>query len=310
LALFYRLLGVRVVFDHHDLFPELISHHYPGLGGRLLYAVARLMEFLTFRTAHVTMSTNESYRRVARDRGRVPADRVLVLRNGPRVKEFKPVEPVPALKQGFDHMVCYAGVMGQQDGVFELLASIRYVVHELRRRDILFVLLGDGAVRSEALAKVSEWNLDASVDMPGMIKDKELLRQYLCTADVCVSPEPLTPLNNRSTFIKIGEYMAMGKPVVAYNLDETRHTAQEAALYAEPGNIEAFGEAIVAVLDDTELGHRMGELGRQRILEHLSWEHQQQNLFRAYALALGQEDALPSGIELRRHDIKDSPRQS
>jgi glycosyltransferase involved in cell wall biosynthesis len=289
LAFLYRLLGARVVFDHHDLFPETIAHRYPGLAGRLLRVVAIVMEYLTFRSAHIVVSTNESYRRVARGRGRVSPDRVLVLRNGPKVSEFKPVEPVPALKRGFSHMVCYAGTMGLEDGVFELIESIHYVVHELGRHDILFVLLGDGSVRSEALTRVSEWNLDTSVDMPGMIRDKGLLRQYLCTADVCVSPEPMTPFNNRSTFIKIGEYMAMGKPVVAYNLDESRHTAQEAALYVAPGNVEAFGEAIVALLDDPELSREMGKMGRQRVLDQLSWEHQQQNLLRAYALALGQE---------------------
>jgi glycosyltransferase involved in cell wall biosynthesis len=286
IAMLFRLLGARVIFDHHDLFPEFIAYRYPGLTGRLLHAVARVMEYLTLRTAHVIISTNQSYRRVAMKRGRLPADRVLVVRNGPKTKEFTPVQPVPALKRDFRHMVCYAGVMGHEDGVLELIKSIRYVVHDLGRRDILFVLLGDGAARPEALAKVDEWGLEALVDMPGMIRDKELLRQYLCTADVCVSPEPLTPLNRRSTFIKIGEYMTMGKPVVAYSLDESRYTAQEAALYVEPGNVGAFGQAIVTLLNDAERRSRMGKLGQQRILEHLSWEHQQWNLFRAYAIAL------------------------
>lgn len=289
IGLFYRLLGARVVFDHHDLFPEFITYRYPGLVGKLLYALARVTEYLTLHSAHVILSANESYRQIAMERGRVPADRILVLRNGPKVKEFTPVEPDPTLKQGFRYMVCYAGVMGQQDGVCELIDSIQYVVHDLGRRDILFVLVGDGAVRPQAQARVVEWGLDAFVDMPGMIRDKERLRRYLCTADVCVSPEPLTPLNNHSTFIKVGEYLAMGKPVVAYNLNETRYTAQEAALYAEPGNVKAFGQAIVTLLDDPERRRHMGELGYQRVLEHLSWERQQQNLLRAYALALGEE---------------------
>ncbi len=284
-AWLYRMLGARVVFDHHDLFPEAISHSFGGRSGRLLHGLASVMEYLTFHTAHVTMSTNESYRQVAMDRGRLAPDRVLVLRNGPKVQEFSPVEPVPALKQGFDHMVCYAGMMGPQDGVYELLDSIRYIVHGMGCNDILFALLGDGAVYSEALEMVGDWRLDGTVHMPGMIRDKELLRQYLCTADVCVSPEPLTPLNERSTFIKIGEYMAMGKPVVAYNLPESRHTAQDAALFVEPGDAKAFGEAVVALLHDAGLRHKMGKAGRQRFVNELSWEHQQRNLLRAYELA-------------------------
>jgi glycosyltransferase involved in cell wall biosynthesis len=183
-------------------------------------------------------------------------------------------------------MVCYAGMMGQQDGVYELLNAIRHIVHEMGCLDIMFALLGDGAAYSEALGMVSDWRLNGSVQMPGMIRDKLLLRQYLCTADVCVSPEPLTALNERSTFIKIGEYMAMGKPIVAFDLAESRHTAQEAALYVEPGNVQAFGEARVALLHDAELRRKMGEMGRQRFVDQLSWEHQQRNLLSAYALAL------------------------
>jgi len=285
LAWLYRMLGARVVFDHHDLFPEAISHSFGGRTGRLLHGLASVMEYLTFHTAHVTMSTNESYRQVAIDRGRLSPDRVLVLRNGPKMQEFCPVEPVPALKQGFDHMVCYAGMMGPQDGVYELLDSIRHIVHGMGCNDVLFALLGDGAVYAEALEMVGDWRLDGTVHMPGMIRDKELLRQYLCTADVCVSPEPLTPLNERSTFIKIGEYMAMGKPVVAYDLPESRHTAQDAALFVETGDAKAFGEAVVALLHDAGLRHKMGEAGRQRFVNELSWEHQQRNLLRAYELA-------------------------
>ncbi len=176
--------------------------------------------------------------------------------------------------------------MGYEDGVLELLASIRHIVYDMGRRDILFTLLGDGAIRPKALAQVKAWGLEAVVDMPGMIRDNLVLRQYLSTADACLSPEPLTPLNARSTFIKIGEYMAMGKPVVAYDLQETRYTAQEAAVYVVPGNIQEFGQAIVTLLADPERRRGMGEFGRQRFLNYLSWDHQKQNLFQAYAIAL------------------------
>lgn len=289
IGLLYRLLGARVVFDHHDLFPEFVTWRYHGLLGRLLYVIARVTEYLSLRSANAVISTNQSYRRIAMERGGISEDRVLVVRNGPKINEFVPVEPVPALKRGSPYLVCYAGVMGHEDGVLELLTSIRYIVHDLGRRDILFVLLGDGAVRSQALDNVAAWGLETVVDMPGMIQDRLLLRRYMCTADVLLSPEPLTPLNVHSTFIKVGEYMAMGKPTVAYDLDGTRHTAGRAAVYVEPGNIQEFGQAIVTLLDDPERRQRMGDIGRQRILNHLGWEHQQQNLFRAYAIALAEE---------------------
>jgi glycosyltransferase involved in cell wall biosynthesis len=286
IGLFYRLLGARFVFDHHDLFPELVAWRYSGLAGRLLYAVARLTEYLTFRCANAIISTNQSYRQIAMRRGGVSEDRIVILRNGPISDEFVPVEPHPELKRDLPYMACFAGAMNYEDGVLELLASIRHIVHDMDRRDILFTFLGDGAIRPQALAQVKAWGLETVVNMPGMIYDNLVLRQYLSTADVCLSPEPLTPLNAHSTFIKVGEYMAIGRPIVAYDLPETRYTAQEAAIYVTPGEIEEYGKAIVTLLANPVQRQFMGEYGRQRILKDLSWDHQQENLFRAYAVAL------------------------
>jgi len=286
IALFYRMLGARVVFDHHDLFPEMIKSRFHGLGGRFLQTLARVSEFLTFRVANIVISTNESYRRIAIERGGRSEDHVFVVRNGPKIDQFVPVEPDPAIRRGYAHVAGYAGAMHQQDGVLELISVIRHIVHEMGRHDILFLLLGDGVVRPQALANVKAWGLESYVDMPGMILDRQILRRYMSSADLLLSPEPLTPFNAHSTFLKIGEYMAMGKPIVAFDLTETRYTAQEAAVYVPPDNIHEFGEAIVTLLDNPERRKRMGEVGRQRIIHRLGWEYQQQNLFRAYETAL------------------------
>ena len=286
LAFFYRWLGVRIIFDHHDLFPETIAIRFGGVGGRLLYGAARLCEHLTFRTAHVVISTNQSYRQVALSRGRVPADRAIIVRNGPRIQEFVPVAPVPQLKHGFPYLACYAGVMGYDDGLLELVESIRYLVHTLKREDIYFVLLGDGAVRQEVLNRIRTWQLQDYVELPGMILDRYRLREYLSSADLLLSPEPPCDLNQCSTFVKIGEYMAMGKPLVAYDLVETRFTANGDATYVQAGNTQAFAQAIVDLIDDPARRERMGKLGRQRIEAHLGWEHQQQQLLYACSVAL------------------------
>ncbi len=286
IGLFYRLLGARFVFDHHDLFPEQLCYRYSGIATRFLYTAARVTEYLTLRSANAIISTNESYRKIALHRGGISENRVVVLRNGPRTDTFVPVEPLPELKQSFPYMACYAGCMGNEDGVLELLASIQYVVCKAGRRDILFALLGDGIIRCRAISQVRAWGLESFVSMPGMIRDNLLLRQYLSTADVCLSPEPFTPLNANSTFIKIGEYMAMGKPIVAYDLSESRFTAQGAAVYVAANNVDEYGRAIVDLLMDHERRQAMGHLGRERILSELSWEHQKHNLFRAYDIAL------------------------
>jgi glycosyltransferase involved in cell wall biosynthesis len=301
IALYFRLRGVRIIFDHHDLFPETIAARYRGGLGRLLYGAARVSERLTFSSAHVVLSTNESYRRVALRRGHKSPENVIVVRNGPRLTEFQPVAPDPALKEGFDYLVCYAGVMGQEDGVGDMLASIRLVVQDLGRDDVLFVLLGDGSARQDALQSLAAWGLDDRVRLPGLIRDKALLRRYLATADVCLSPEPLNALNVASTFIKVGEYMAMGTPVVAYDLPETRQSARDAALYVTPGDTRAFAQAIVTLLDDPARRQVMGESGRQRVTEALAWEHQQPHLLRAYTLERSPEAPMNNRCQL--HDI-------
>jgi glycosyltransferase involved in cell wall biosynthesis len=279
-----RIMGVRIVFDHHDLFPEMVLARYRGAGGRMLYWLARLGELLTMRSAHVVIEPNESYRKIAQTRGRRRPEQVVVVRNGPRANEFDPVESVPELRRGFPYMVCYVGVMGQEDGVMEMVAIIDKIVSDLERHDILFTLVGDGSCRSRAQAELAARGLEPYVDMPGMVRDDLRLRQYMSTADVLVSPEPSTPLNVRSTFVKIGEYMAIGKPIVASDLPETRYTAQDAACYVIPGDAQAFAEAIVELLDDPVRCRLMGSRGQQKVAAELIWERQVPGLLRAYGL--------------------------
>jgi glycosyltransferase involved in cell wall biosynthesis len=174
--------------------------------------------------------------------------------------------------------------MGEEDGVLEMVEVIDRIVAGAGRRDVLFALVGDGACRSRALATVEMRGLTPYVDMPGMISDTLRLRQYMSTADILVSPEPMTPLNARSTFVKIAEYMAVGKPIVATDLPETRYTAQEAARYVRPGDALAFAEAIIELLDDPSQRQLMGMRGQERVASELTWERQVPNLLRAYGL--------------------------
>lgn len=282
LAWLYRFLGAHVIFDHHDLFPETVAARFQGPSGKLLYAAARALEFLSFRAANMVITTNQSYRQIAIDRGGVAAHRISIVRNGPIISEFTPVEPVASLKQGFPYMVCYVGVMGPEDGILELVQVIHYLVVEQGRRDILFALIGEGSVRTQVLDQVRAWGIEDVVHMPGFVRDRLLVRQYICTADVCLSPEPHSPLNAQSTFIKIGEYMALGKPVLAFDLNESRYTAQDAAVFVEPGDITAYGDALINLLDNPARRAQMGEFGRQRMLNVLGWEHQKDKLLQAY----------------------------
>lgn len=279
---FYKLLGRGVVFDHHDLFPEMILSRYQGPVQRFLYYFSRALEFLTFRTADAVLSTNHSYRDIAVRRGRVDEGDVFVVRNGPRAGEIVPGRPEPELKKGFSYMACYAGIMGPEDGVLELMQVIRHIVLQLKRTDILFCLLGDGAARNEAAECARTWGIQDQVDMPGMIIDRALFCKYLSTADIMLAPETSNPLNDKSTFIKIAEYMAMAKPIAAYDLRETRFTAGEAAVYLPSGDMEAYAAAVVTLLDDPGRRARMGDIGIERIRARFQWEHQKVILLGAY----------------------------
>jgi len=254
------------------------------LRGRIVVRLAHLAESLTLRSANVVMATNESYRHIAIERGGVEPRNVFVVRNGPELATFQPVAGDPTLKQGLPYLACYLGVMGPEDGIEPMLEAIRFVVHDLGRRDVRFVLIGDGSMRPFALSRIAEWDLISRVDMPGRLPEDDVKR-YLSTADVCLSPDPYSPLNNLSTMNKIMEYMVMGKPLVSFDLKEARYSAQEAAVYVPCGDVRAFGQAIVDLLDDPVRRQQMGEFGRRRVLEELAWEHQKPNLLAAYSTA-------------------------
>lgn len=285
LGLFYRLLGKKFIFDHHDLFPESISHRFSGTTGQLLHRLALVLEWLTFRTANIVISTNQSYRQIAVERGGINPERVFVVRNGPELASSKPLKPDPALKEDHQYLACYLGIMGAEDGIEQMMEAIRHVVYDLGRRDIQFVLIGDGPVRQHALSKTDEWNLEGQVYLPGRIPESDVHR-YLSTADIGLSPDPYTPLNNLSTMNKIMEYMAFGVPVVSFDLKESRVSAGDAAIYVSYGDPKAFGKSIVSLLDQPARRDTMGNLGRQRIAEELAWEHQKEHLWAAYQAAL------------------------
>jgi glycosyltransferase involved in cell wall biosynthesis len=274
--------GAAFVFDHHDLVPELYESRF-GRGRDLFYRLTLLAERWTFRLADVVIATNESYRRVAIDRGRKRPGDVFVVRSAPELDRFTPVEPNDSLRRGKRHLLAYLGVMGPQDGVDHALRALARL--RARRDDWHAIFVGEGDVRAEMVDLSQELGLGDVVEFPGRLPDGEVLR-VLSTADVCLAPDPKNPLNDVSTMNKIVEYMAMARPVVSYDLVEARVSAGEAAAYAEP-NVEAsFAECIDALLDDPDRRQRMGARGRERVERDISWQKSQVELLRAYGRAL------------------------
>ena len=266
---FYKIFcGKKFVFDHHDINPELYVAKFNRKD--LFYRLLILFERLTFLTADYSIATNESYRQIAIERGKMKPERVAVVRSGPNLKRVRKLDPQPSLKGDRPYMVGYVGVIGQQEGIDLLIETVDYLVNTQGRTDIGFVVLGDGPDR-EPMQKLSEEKgLAEYIDFRGRVSDEELLA-YLNTADVCVNPDRVNEMNDKSTMNKIMEYMALEKPIVQFELTEGRVSAQASSLYAKPNDPVDFGDKILDLLADDERRHEMGKMGRQRVLDELSW---------------------------------------
>jgi glycosyltransferase involved in cell wall biosynthesis len=276
---FFKLFGKRFVFDHHDLGPELYEAKY----GRRDYFHRLLLklEYWTFRTADVSIATNESYRRVAIGRGRMPPERVFVVRSGPCLERLKILPPDDRLKHGRRYLVGYLGVMARQEGIDHLLRAVRHIVLDFARTDVHFGLVGDGPALAEMKLLAQELGVAGFVTFTGRVPDGELLAM-LNTADVCVNPDIASAMNDQSTMNKIMEYMALGKPIVQYDLAEGRYSARDAALYAQRNNPFDLAYKLVELLGDPERRARMGAFGRWRVENELEWRHEAPKLLAAY----------------------------
>lgn len=280
-ALTLRLRGAAFIFDHHDLVPELYLSRF-GSRRDAAYWVLRLLERVALTAADAVLSTNESYRRVALERCGQPPDKVFVCRSAPAAEAFAAVPPDPALRRGKRYLLAYVGVMGPQDGVDHALRALAKLREA--REDWHAIFVGAGDVYEEMVRLAADLGLSDLVEFTGRVQNETLIR-VLSSADLGLSPDPKNPLNDVSTMNKVVEYMALGLPVVSYELTEARVSAGDAAAYAQPSDPGAFARAIAELLDDPARRERMSAIGRQRFQEKLSWKHSEQALLAAYARA-------------------------
>ena len=276
---FFKLLGKRFVFDHHDINPEL----YEAKFGRrdFFYRLLLMLERWTFRVADVSIATNESYRRIAIERGGMEPDRVYVVRSGPSLERLRILPPDPRLKNGREHLVGYVGVMGAQEGIDLLLRAAHSIVHWHKRTDIHFGLVGGGTSLEEMKRLAGELGVADFVTFTGRVPDDEMLAM-LNTADVCVNSDVANDMNDKSTMNKIMEYMALGKPIVQFDLTEGRFSAQQASLYARRNDPDDLAVKIVELIDAPERRAMMGAFGRRRVENELEWRYEAPKLLAAY----------------------------
>ena len=278
----YKLLGKRFVYDHHDLVPELYCAIFADGGNRMMHRTLLALEKLSLRCADHVIATNQSYKVIEMKRGGVPAERITIVRNGPELNGRRVAEPDPGLRQEGRTIIGYLGVMGFQDGVDYLLRALHHLVHDLGRTDVLCVLVGGfGGAQPSLKQLATQLGLNDYVRFTGFVSDADLQR-YIASADICVDPDPSNPFNDRSTMVKMLEYMARGKPIVAFDLPEHRFTAQAAAMYVRPNDELEFARALAQLMDDPARRQAMGVLGRRRVETELAWHYSAQNLVEAY----------------------------
>ena len=291
IALFFRMFGKRFIFDHHDINPEL----YEAKFGRrdIWYRLLCRLERWTFRCADVSIATNESYRRVAIERGGMPPARVFVVRSGADLSRVRRAAAKAELRRGKRYLVGYVGVIGKQEGLDLLLDAI--AILRRTRNDIHFAIVGDGTELAALRRMSRELAVDDCVEFTGRLPD-EALWQIMSTADVCVNPDRANEMNDKSTMNKILEYMALGKPIVQFDLTEGRFSAGAASLYARKNDPQDFAARLCELLDNEELRHSMGALGRERVEAGLAWHHQVPQLLLAYETAFGVNGAPAASV--------------
>jgi glycosyltransferase involved in cell wall biosynthesis len=280
LGWFWRLFGKRFLFDHHDLSPEMYAAKFGRETGPM-YRGLLFLERMTFRTADVVITTNESHKRIAQQRGGLAAEDVYIVRSGPDLDRFRVYEPDPAWKRGKAHLLVYLGEMCKQDGVDHLVRVVALLRDELGHDDVHAVFVGGGPEQPLIKAYADEVGVGDLCTFTGRVSDEDLCR-ILSSADVAVDPDPKSDWSDKSTMNKIMEYMFFGLPIVAYDLTEHRVSAQDAAIYAEPNVERALAEAVSGLLRAPAKRKAMSEYGASRVREKLVWQHSVPPLLAAY----------------------------
>ena len=281
---FYKLFGKKFVFDHHDLSPELYLTRFSGKKD-IIYKILILLEKLSCRLADVIICTNNSYKQIVMNRHNINANNIYIVRNNPVFSEF-----LTSYKAGYNQtkketdkkILLYLGSINPQDSVDLLLHSLHYLVNDLNEKNIICYLIGDGDSLQSVKKVANELCLMDYVEFKGFISEREKIIEYLSLSDICIEPASDNELNRHSTFIKIMEYMAVGKPIVAYDLTETRYSANGGAILVPPGDIKAFAKGIKQLVDNSQLRRNISKAGLERIEKELNWEKGSLNLIGAY----------------------------
>ncbi|MGB3406100.1 MAG: glycosyltransferase family 4 protein [Jannaschia sp.] len=277
LALRYRAAGVRYIFDHHDVCPELFEAKFGKRGA--LYRVMLLWERITFACASVSIATNESFARIARTRGGMAADDVFVVRSAPRIEKFLP-GPGDASYRKAGTLLGWIGIIGQQEGLEVMVEAIAHLA-DMGHRDVHVLVVGFGPHQAAIEAEVARAGLSERFTFTGALYGDAML-DALNAIDIGLAPDPQNAMNDISTMNKVMEYMTLEKPLVQFDLTEGRASAGDCALYARANDPRDFAAQIAWLIEHPAEAAEMGRAGRARVLGALSWDHSVPALLAAY----------------------------
>ncbi len=286
IALFFKPFGVKFVYDQHDLMPEMLLCRFGKTKEHWLYKILLFMERISYRTCNMHLSTCQSGQEKTLSRVKVRAKNFIV-RSAPDPTQISPElinpELTKKIQANYRHICSYLGVMGPQDGVDKLLRSIKIIIHELKRIDLGFVLMGDGDDFDRLKKLATEYKIKDNVIFTGWA-DAKTISTHFYASQIGLMPEPKNDYTDNSLHNKILEYMSAGLPVIAYDLKEARRTAGDAAIYVKNNNEKEFARAIVNLIDNVALRQKMANESKKRTGNYLFTQAaSQKELLRAYS---------------------------
>jgi glycosyltransferase involved in cell wall biosynthesis len=294
-ALPFKALGKKIVFDQHDLSPEIYDMHNGGAKRGWVVKVLLFLERLTYAWSDIVIVVNEACRKIAVNRGGKADQDVFIVRNAPAIESFESARPDSSLKCGAKYLITYVGMMGPQEGIDILLRGVRYLAMEYKRNDFHVLIMGNGTMFEAMKKYAKELGISRWISFTGHVGYDRVM-QGIASADVCLCPDPKTPLNDKCSLVKVVEYMSLGRPLVAFDLEEVRISAGDAALYARPNDEKDFAEKINLLLEAPNLRASMGKIGKERFRNFLTWEHSKQALYAAYDRAFESKEHLRSDL--------------
>jgi glycosyltransferase involved in cell wall biosynthesis len=286
IALIFKPFGVKFVYDQHDLMPEMLLCRFGKTKEHFFYKILLFMERMSYRLSDIHLSTCQSGQEKTLSRVKVTAKNFIV-RSAPDPSQISPKLADPDLTKKiqtkYRYLCAYLGVMGPQDGVDKLLRSVRVIVHELKRTDIGFVLMGDGDDFERLVKLAKEYKIEDNVIFTGWA-DAKIVSTYFFASQIGLMPEPKNDYTDNSLHNKILEYMSAGLPVISYDLKEAQVTAGSASLYVKNNNEKEFARTIVELIDNFALRQEMSAESQKRSGNYLFTQaSSQKELLRAYS---------------------------